>query len=178
MRAQIEMVLPESLPVRNPIERQASLNPVLPLIEPRESSTLRWLALVTFLTALPESGEAEIAMLYMDDALALEGEAAREFASAYYALTGVGLIVSQTVFLRYLPRLVDGPIAMLLVSATSNMLHMLVCVVSLLASLLATRLTRARARSHRYTLVGVFHAKPLAFSNIVITSVRACSCFF
>jgi len=124
------MVLPESLPVRKPFERQASLNPVLPLIESRDSSTLRWLSLVTFLTALPESGVAEIALLYLDDALALEGEAAREFASAYYALTGVGLLMSQTVFLRYLPRLVDGPIAMLLVSAVSNMLHMLVCVPS------------------------------------------------
>jgi len=143
----IEMVLPESLVTRKAFARQESLNPITPLIASRESQTLQWLSLVTFLTSLPETGVAEIALLYLDDVLELQGNNAREFSSLYLALTGVGLLLSQTIILRILLKCVTEPIRLLLIAAVFNGLHMLV-----------------------YSLVGLYPSKGLAFFNVAVTS--------
>jgi DHA1 family tetracycline resistance protein-like MFS transporter len=144
----IEFVLPESLVARKPFARQASFNPIAPLVETRESRTLQWLCLVTFLTTLPETGVAEIAILYMDDVLGFQGEAAREFNSLYLALTGVGLLLSNTLLLKGLMQMTIAPTSVLLLAAVSNAVHMLV-----------------------YSSLALYPHTGLAYMNICVTSV-------
>lgn len=99
--AYVALVLPESLPAarRNAFSWGRTLNPLAPLTLLSQSRILRWTSLVAFLGACAQSGTSEIAFVYTDQVLGLEGSAASEYNRLLYCALGVTFLVTNAVVL-------------------------------------------------------------------------------
>jgi DHA1 family tetracycline resistance protein-like MFS transporter len=99
--AYVALVLPESLPTtrRNAFSWGRTLNPLAPLALLSQSRILRWTSLIAFLGACAQSGTSEIAFVYTDQVLGLEGSAASEYNRVLYCALGFTFLITNAVVL-------------------------------------------------------------------------------
>lgn len=147
----IELVLPESLNlsqanvVHYP-EGESLLRNTRHLL--KKQSIIKWLALFTFLTALPEQGVVEIVLIYLDDVLNLKGNAMREFSSVYLSLSGLAILIAQTLYIWIFMKTFQlSSIGLMIIANIANVTHMII-----------------------YASLSLNHSRAVAYSNIFVTS--------
>jgi len=124
----IVFLIPESLPLsrRNKFSWERTMNPLAPLKLLSQSSIMRWVALVMLLATSAEAGVREIALFYCDKVLGLEKEDARQFNLQLFAMIGIMMFLTSTLFLRVFLAFNMRGSTLLVIGQCNNAIHITV----------------------------------------------------